>query len=132
MADALSNETQYYVSDEMGEAELMQIIKAAKQHKQIILAIHDARSRPRPELPASDAVKRLVEKLAKRSIVTFFTNPYALDGFSGVHKSKTILVAYQNDDFMQRAVAKTILGENIPTAKLPVTINKYFKYGAGK
>jgi len=70
--------------------------------------------------------------LAKKSIVTFFTNPYALDGFKGVHKSKTILVAYQNDDFMQRAAAKTILGQNIATGKLPVTINKYFKYAAGK
>ena len=132
MDDALVNETQYFVTDETSEADLKNIIKEAKRNKQIILAIHDTRSRPRPELPANDGVKNLVKKLAKKSIVAFFTNPYALDGFKGVHKSKTIIVAYQNDDFMQRAAAKTILGQNIATGKLPVTINKYFKYAAGK
>lgn len=132
MATALSNETQYYIAADATEAELAPIIKEAKKNKQIILAIHDTRSRPRPEVAASDAVKSLVKKLAKKSIVTFFTNPYAIDGFAGVQKSKTIIVAYQNDDFMQRAVAQTILGQNIPTGKLPVTINKYFRYGDGK
>jgi len=132
MADALTNETQYFVTDETSEAELKNIIKEVKKNKQIIVAIHDTRSRPRPEVPANNEVKNLVKKLAKKSIVTFFTNPYALDGFKGVNKSKTILVAYQNDDFMQRAAAKTILGQNIATGKLPVTINKYFKYAAGK
>ncbi|MEN5434834.1 glycoside hydrolase family 3 N-terminal domain-containing protein [Sphingobacterium faecium] len=132
MADALTNETQYFVTDETSEAELKNIIKEVKKNKQIIVAIHDTRSRPRPEVPANNEVKNLVKKLAKKSIVTFFTNPYALDGFKGVNKSKTILVAYQNDDFMQRAAAKTILGQNIAIGKLPVTINKYFKYAAGK
>lgn len=132
MGDALTNETQYFVTDETSESDLKNIIKEAKKNKQIILAIHDTRSRPRPEVPANNEVKNLVKKLAKKSIVTFFTNPYALDGFKGVNKSKTILVAYQNDDFMQRAAAKTILGQNIATGKLPVTINKYFKYASGK
>ncbi|UIR55929.1 glycoside hydrolase family 3 protein [Sphingobacterium sp. SRCM116780] len=132
MANALSNESQYYVTDETSEDDLKRILKEAKKNKQIILAIHDARSRPRPELPAKDAVKRLVKKLAKKSIVTFFTNPYAIDGFKGIQKSKTIIMAYQNDDFMQRAVAKTILGQVVATGKLPVTINKNFKYADGK
>lgn len=132
MADALSDETTYYVTDETSQDELKKIIKEVKKNKQIILAIHDTRSRPRPKLPVNKEVENLVKKLAKKSIVTFFTNPYAIDGFKGVHKSKTILVAYQNDEFMQRAVAKAILGQYVTTGKLPVTINKYFKYAAGK
>lgn len=132
MADALSDETTYYVTDETSQDELKKIIKEVKKNKQIILAIHDTRSRPRPQLPVNKEVENLVKKLAKKSIVTFFTNPYAIDGFKGVHKSKTILVAYQNDEFMQRAVAKVILGQYVTTGKLPVTINKYFKYAAGK
>ncbi|MOA45686.1 hypothetical protein D3C78_1681090 [compost metagenome] len=96
------------------------------------MAIHDTRSRPRPQFPINEEVQNLVKKLAKKSIVTFFTNPYAMDGFKGVQKSKTILVAYQNDEFMQRAAAKAILGQYVTTGKLPVTINKHFKYAAGK
>lgn len=132
MADALSDETQYYISDETSKDELKKIIKEVKRNKQIILAIHDTRSRPRPQFPVSEEVQDLVKKLAKKSIVTFFTNPYAIDGFKGVHKSKTIIVAYQNDEFMQRAAAKAILGQYVTTGKLPVTINKHFKYAAGK
>lgn len=132
MADALSDETQYYISDETSKDELKKIIKEVKRNKQIILAIHDTRSRPRPQFPVSEEVQDLVKKLAKKSIVTFFTNPYAMDGFKGVQKSKTIIVAYQNDEFMQRAAAKAILGQYVTTGKLPVTINKYFKYAAGK
>ncbi|MNK94066.1 putative lipoprotein YbbD precursor [compost metagenome] len=132
MADALSDETQYYISDETSKDELKKIIKEVKRNKQIILAIHDTRSRPRPQFPINEEVQNLVKKLAKKSIVTFFTNPYAMDGFKGVQKSKTILVAYQNDEFMQRAAAKAILGQYVTTGKLPVTINKHFKYAAGK
>jgi beta-N-acetylhexosaminidase len=132
MADALSDETQYYISDETSKDELKKIIKEVKRNKQIILAIHDTRSRPRPQFPVNEEVQNLVKKLAKKSIVTFFTNPYAMDGFKGVQKSKTIIVAYQNDEFMQRAAAKAILGQYVTTGKLPVTINKYFKYAAGK
>lgn len=132
MADALSDETQYYISDETSKDELKKIIKEVKRNKQIILAIHDTRSRPRPQFPVNEGVQDLVKKLAKKSIVTFFTNPYAMDGFKGVQKSKTIIVAYQNDEFMQRAAAKAILGQYVTTGKLPVTINKYFKYAAGK
>src|SRR5690606_38597108 len=89
MADALSDETTYYVTDETSQDELKKIIKEVKKNKQIILAIHDTRSRPRPQLPVNKEVENLVKKLAKKSIVTFFTNPYAIDGFKGVHKSKT-------------------------------------------
>lgn len=132
MTDALTNETHYFVTEETSVADLQHIMKETKKSKQLILAIHDTRPRPRPELPANDGVKHLVKKLAKKSIVAFFTNPYALAGFDGVQKSKTIVVAYQNDDFMQRAAAKMILGEQVSTGKLPVTINKHFKYGSGK
>ncbi len=132
LADALSDETQYYISDETSKDELKKIIKEVKSNKQIILAIHDTRSRPRPQFPVNEGLQDLVKKLAKKSIVTFFTNPYAMDGFKGVQKSKTIIVAYQNDEFMQRAAAKAILGQYVTTGKLPVTINKYFKYAAGK
>jgi len=55
-----------------------------------------------------------------------------VDGFEASKKAKTILLAYQNDAFMQKAAVKTILGQNTPKGKLPVTINKKFKYGQGK
>ncbi|MDR6736892.1 glycoside hydrolase family 3 N-terminal domain-containing protein [Sphingobacterium sp. 2149] len=129
---ALTNETQYFITDSMSKNEIKRLTKEIKKHKQFIIAVHDTRLRPRPTMVLNKDVQGLMKKFAKKSILTLFTNAYALDGFEAAKKAKTILLAYQNDAFMQKAVVKTILGQNIPKGKLPVTINKKFKYGQGK
>lgn len=129
---ALSNETQYFVPDSMSKSDMKRLIKEIKKNKQYIIAVHDTRLRPRPTMLLSKEVQGLMKKFAKKSILTLFTNAYALDNFDAAKKAKTIVLAYQNDAFMQKAAAKTILGQNMPKGKLPVTVNKKFKYGQGK
>ncbi|GAA0885595.1 hypothetical protein GCM10009120_41940 [Sphingobacterium siyangense subsp. cladoniae] len=132
LASALTNETQYFVTDSMSKDDIKRITKEIKKNKQFIIAVHDTRLRPRPTMVLNKDVQSLMKKFAKKSILTLFTNAYALDGFEATKKAKTILLAYQNDAFMQKAAVKTILGQNTPKGKLPVTINKKFKYGQGK
>lgn len=132
LANALSNETQYFITDSMSKDDIKRIRKEIKKNKQYIIAVHDTRVRPRPTMSLNKEVQGLMKKFAKKSILTCFTNAYALDGFEASKKAKTILLAYQNDAFMQKAAAKTILGQNVPKGKLPVTINKKFKNGQGK
>ena len=129
---ALTNETQYFITDSMSKDDIKRLTKEIKKNKQFIIAVHDTRLRPRPTMVLNKDVQGLMKKFAKKSILTLFTNAYALDGFEAAKKAKTILLAYQNDAFMQKAAVKTILGHNIPKGKLPVTINKKFKYGQGK
>lgn len=129
---ALTNETQYFITDSMSKDDVKRLTKEIKKNKQFIIAVHDTRLRPRPTMLLNKDVQGLMKKFAKKSILTLFTNAYALDGFEAAKKAKTILLAYQNDAFMQKAAVKTILGQNIPKGKLPVTINKKFKYGQGK
>jgi len=129
---ALTNETQYFITDSMSKDDIKRLTKEIKKNKQFIIAVHDTRLRPRPTMLLNKDVQGLMKKFAKKSILTLFTNAYALDGFEAAKKAKTILLAYQNDAFMQKAAVKTILGQNIPKGKLPVTINKKFKYGQGK
>jgi beta-glucosidase-like glycosyl hydrolase len=132
LADALTNETQYFITDSMSKDDIKRITKEIKKNKQFIIAVHDTRLRPRPTMVLNKDVQDLMKKFAKKSILTLFTNAYAVDGFEATKKAKTILLAYQNDAFMQKAAVKTILGQNTPKGKLPVTINKKFKYGQGK
>lgn len=132
LASALTNEAQYFVTDSMSKDDIKRITKEIKKNKQFIIAVHDTRLRPRPTMVLNKDVQSLMKKFAKKSILTLFTNAYALDGFEATKKAKTILLAYQNDAFMQKAAVKTILGQNTPKGKLPVTINKKFKYGQGK
>ncbi|WP_282636225.1 glycoside hydrolase family 3 protein [Sphingobacterium thalpophilum] len=128
----LSNATAYFVPDSISKDEMKRLVKEIKKNKQYIIAVHDTRLRPRPSLVLNENVQGLMNKFAKKSILTLFTNAYALDGIEASKKAKTILLAYQNDAFMQHAAAKTVLGQNIPKGKLPVTINKKFKTGHGK
>ncbi len=132
LAKNLTQETQYFITDSMSKDDIKRLIKEIKKNKQFIIAVHDTRLRPRPTLVLNKDIQSLMKKFAKKSILTLFTNAYALDGFEATKKAKTILLAYQNDAFMQQAAVKTILGQNIPKGKLPVTINKKFKYGQGK
>ncbi|MGE8378668.1 MAG: glycoside hydrolase family 3 N-terminal domain-containing protein, partial [Sphingobacterium sp.] len=132
LAAGLTNETQYFVPDSLSKDDMKRLVKEIKKNKQYIIAVHDTRLRPRPTMQLNENVQDLMKKFAKKSILTLFTNVYALDGVEASKKAKTILLAYQNDAFMQKAAAKTILGQNVPKGKLPVTINKKFKYGQGK
>ncbi|MDF2475673.1 MAG: glycoside hydrolase family 3 [Sphingobacterium sp.] len=132
LATALTNETQYFVPDSLSKEDMKRLVKEIKKNKQYIIAVHDTRLRPRPTMQLNENVQDLIKKFAKKSILTLFTNVYALDAVEASKKAKTILLAYQNDAFMQKAAVKTILGQNIATGKLPVTINKKFKYGQGK
>lgn len=131
MASQLADYTQIYVKGNETEEQLDSLMKLARDHKQVILAIHDNRSRPRSELELSKDVKLFIDKLAgRRTISVLFTNPYALNSVD-VMRSSSIILTYQNDDFMQKAAIKLFTKQLKATGKLPVTINKDLKFGEG-
>ena len=59
-----------------------------------------------------------------------FTNPYAMNSVD-VMRSGSVILTYQNDDFMQRAAIKLFTKQLKASGKLPVTISKQLKFGAG-
>lgn len=102
------------------------------RYNQVIVALHDNRTRPRSTLDYNGTVRLFISELAYRnSIFCVFANPYALAGLPGIEAAKTMLVCYQNDNVMQRAGAKVLLRRLTPTGRLPVTINAFFHYGDG-
>lgn len=131
LALQLTNGKNFYVSSDESEEQLKTVLKEVKKYKQVVLVVHDNRTRPRPELAFNVPVKQFIDDLAgRRTITVMFTNPYALSNVN-VENSASIILAYQNDDFMQRAALKVLLRQIKATGKLPVTINKKYAYGKG-
>ena len=131
LASRLTNVKNIYITGKETESQLADLVKEVRGHDQIILAIHDNRSRPRPTLDFSDDVKTFIDKIAgRRTITVMLTNPYALTSVK-VDRSASIVMGYQNEAFMQRAAVKVILKDIKSKGKLPVTIDKNFTYGKG-
>ncbi|WP_160067455.1 glycoside hydrolase family 3 protein [Sphingobacterium bovisgrunnientis] len=131
LASRLTNVKNIYITGKETESQLADLVKEVRGHEQIILAIHDNRSRPRPTLDFSDDVKTFIDKIAgRRTITVMLTNPYALTSVK-VDRSASIVMGYQNEAFMQRAAVKVVLKDIKSKGKLPVTIGKNFTYGKG-
>lgn len=127
----LTAHKQYFIKGDETEEQLKELLNEIREHKQIVLAIHDNRSRPRSELVLNEPTVKFIDKLAgRRTISVMFTNPYAMNSVD-VMRSASVLLAYQNDFFMQKAALKAVLKQLKPTGKLPVTISKDLKYGKG-
>ena len=127
----LTAHKQYFIKGDETEEQLKELLNEIREHKQIVLAIHDNRSRPRSELALNEPTVNFIDKLAgRRTISVMFTNPYAMNSVD-VMRSASVLLAYQNDFFMQKAALKAVLKQLKPTGKLPVTISKDLKYGKG-
>ena len=131
LGDGLVRKKRYVLWGDEDEEELKSLLKQIRKSKQIVLAVHDSRPRPGNKLNMSKDVKRFVYKLAgKRTVTVMFTNPYVLDELQ-VGRSRSVIMAYQNDAFMQKAALKVLLGEIKAKGRLPVQVNKQFSLGGG-
>jgi beta-N-acetylhexosaminidase len=99
---------------------------------QVIVGIHDSRTRPGNGMVLTGDLKMMISSLAERNTVfALFANPYNLSALPGIEKSKSLLVAYQKEDYMQKAAASVIKNEFDATGRLPVTVSQFFRYGDG-
>jgi beta-N-acetylhexosaminidase len=123
----------YYNLDKNATAnDVAKVIAQIKMDDQVIIGIVDTRSRPNNNLTFSADLKQFIANMAKnQAAFAFFANPYNLTSFPGLENANVLLVAYQKEDFMQRAAASVFKNILVPTGKLPVTVNGFFKYGDG-
>ena len=89
----------------------------------------------RPQRPygLTDGTENLLEYLAtmKKSIVVFFSSPYALAEVGHFTPPAGLMMAYQNDSLVQELSAQMIFGGIGASGKLPVNIGNYYKIGDG-
>ncbi|WP_029282464.1 glycoside hydrolase family 3 protein [Pedobacter sp. R20-19] len=123
----------YYVLDKDASAtQISNIAREIGAFDQVIVGIHDSRSRPGNNIPLNAGVKNFIKELStKNAVFALFANPYNLAGLPGLEKSKGLIVAYQKEDYMQISAAAVINNRLVPTGKLPVSILPNYKYGDG-
>ncbi|WP_421945960.1 glycoside hydrolase family 3 protein [Pedobacter sp.] len=123
----------YYVLDK--DASATQISNVAREiaaFDQVIVGIHDSRSRPANNIQLNAGVKNFIKDLSTRNTVfALFANPYNLAGLPGLENSKGLIVGYQKEDYMQISAAAVINNRLVPTGKLPVSILPNYKFGDG-
>ncbi len=127
------NSAYFTVSKDMTADALSRLRDSLKIYDQLIVGIHDTRSRPQSKLDYSAPVKQFITDLTstKASVISVFANPYTLMGLPGIEKAGALLIGYQKEAPLQQAAVKVITGQLKPAGKLPVTINAVFKTGAG-
>jgi beta-N-acetylhexosaminidase len=102
-------------------------------YEQVIIGIHDTRTRPGNGMVLTAELKQFIRQMASgNAVIALFANPYNLSALEGIEQSKALIVAYQKEDFMQKAAAAVINNQIIPNGKLPVSVNTFFKYGDGE
>jgi len=123
----------YYVLDK--DASATQISNVAREiaaFDQVIVGIHDSRSRPANNIQLNTGVKNFIKDLStKNAVFALFANPYNLAGLPGLENSKGLVVGYQKEEYMQISAAAVINNRLVPTGKLPVSILPNYKFGDG-
>jgi len=128
------NSTLFLVNKTTPVEELNRITKSLQEYPQVFVGVHDSRNRPQSKLDYSSAVVQFVASLTahENTVMSFFTNPYAMAGIPGIEKARALLACYQNSEEMQQAAVKAITRQINPMGKLPVSINAFFRTGAGQ
>jgi beta-N-acetylhexosaminidase len=123
----------FMISKNESAADINNLLAALKNYGQVYISIHDSRKRPQSKLDYNADVKRLITQLAaqKNTVISVFANAYTIAGLPGIEKAGALIVAYQNSDDLQHSAVKVITQRLKPSGKLSVSVNEYFKNGAG-
>lgn len=128
------NSTLFLVNKSTPVDELNGIITNLQEYAQVFVGVHDTRTRPQSKIDYSSGVKQFICALTshENTVMSFFTNPYALAGLPGIERSRALLVCYQNSEDMQQAAVRAITQQIKPLGRLPVSINVFFPTGSGQ
>ncbi len=123
----------FYTLDKSANANaIAKVMKELGMFDQVIIGIHDSRTRPGNGMALSADLKMFIKDMSqKNAVFALFGNPYNLSQWAGLEQSKALLVAYQKEDFMQKSAAAVFSNQLIATGRLPVSVNGFFKYGSG-
>ncbi|WP_205499674.1 glycoside hydrolase family 3 N-terminal domain-containing protein [Rufibacter psychrotolerans] len=123
----------FFLPRRTNKKNLEKLRKELLKYDLLLISIYGPSIRPSNNLGFAPEERALVDELVrkKRSVVVLFDNAYTLNRFQDIHQATALVVGYQQLPAVQAAAAKLIMGDIKPQGKLPVTVNKHFKYGDG-
>lgn len=108
------------------------IFSRLKNYNLVIVQVNRSIGNPEKNFGFSAASDSLLQKIlaSKKTIVTFFTNPYLLGRIANLDKAEAVLMAYEYSGYSQKAAAEVIFGGIEVSGKLPVS-SGIFSRGSG-
>jgi len=133
LAKKYSNAVLFSLDKNANANAIAKVLRELGMFDQVIIGIHDSRTRPGNGMVLSADLKMFIKDMSQRNTaIALFANPYNMAALPGLEQSKALVVAYQKEDFMQKAAASVLSNEFEATGKLPVSVNTFFKYGDGE
>lgn len=123
----------FNISYEATTAELDALKKSLSASNLVIIGIYDDSKYPRNTMKISAEVQLFIKHISKtkKSILTFFKNPYALDNTDVAESVSSLILTYQDSKNSQDLAAQLIFGGVGANGKLPVSIGDKYKEGDG-
>lgn len=114
----------------LDDAVFDRMIKSLERYEGLVVVIADSRW---GRLAANTARRDKITNLAGRmsTVTIFMGNAYHLASWRGLANSSGLILTYQHNEFVEKAVWRFLNGEIGADGKLPVTIDNLFKAGGG-
>ncbi|REA60718.1 serine hydrolase [Dyadobacter luteus] len=115
------------------ETQLTELKTKLSAYNLLLIGVHLGSISPKTSYGLTEPMNNLLYDLTttKRSVVSVFGNPYALNKIKNPEAAKSLVMAYQLTPYTQDLTAQLIFGAIPAEGKLPVTVNNVFFYNAG-
>ena len=124
-------DTFYISGDNWNDSD--KLLKKLESYDLVIAGVFGTSQSPVSNFGIKPELNSFLEKLTgtKKTIITFFGNPYALDRLKSVEKADGVILTYQENKYTEDLSAQLIFGGIGGNGILPVTINQKWKAGYG-
>ncbi|MBC7863129.1 MAG: serine hydrolase [Bacteroidia bacterium] len=108
------------------------ILARLKNYDLVIIQVNRTNQNPEKNFDFSAESDTFLQQIitTKKTIVTFFSNPYLLGNIANLDKPEAIIMGYEYNGYSQKAAAEVIFGGIAVNGKLPVSSGN-FKRGTG-
>lgn len=123
----------HYSSEDISKDDTIKLLKNLSQHNLVIVGIHKSDKHPWKKYDIDAATKSFIAKLQEKTkvVLTVFANPYSLINFPEAESADGLIMAYQNNPYVQSGAAQLIFGAIGANGKLPVSVSKNLIAGTG-
>lgn len=125
------SDTFYISGDNWNDSD--KLLKKLENYDLVIAGVFGTSQSPVSNFGIRPELNSFLEKLtgSKKTIITFFGNPYALDRLKPVEKADGVILTYQENKYTEDLSAQLIFGGIGGNGILPVTINQKWQAGHG-
>ncbi|AFK02707.1 glycoside hydrolase family 3 domain protein [Emticicia oligotrophica DSM 17448] len=134
MTDNYTTIDHFILPPNAADSSINKVLEQVKNYDLILVGLHLNNIRPAAKYGITDGNKKALKALTNtgKAITTIFGNPYTLDKFDDLEKSKAIVMAYQLTNYMEEAAAQAIFGAIPMVGKLPVSVNSTYRIDMGE